>query len=211
MFNYKFMPMLEANDDGGTVGADGNDSGAKEPNAKEPKTQTFEEMLKSNPAFQSALDRRINDAVKSATDKERDRQKIVQDNLQDEVLRVSKMTEQEKEAYFKAKADKEAKKRDAELTRRELTLDARAKLAERHLPADFVNLLNYSGREECEQSIDVLGAAFDAAVAAEVDKRLQGQAPPKDAKTEGDGADASQIEHDKVLAQARSIARLRTK
>lgn len=202
----KFMPYFDA-DDGNGGGANSNDDGADK--ATEAKPQTFEEFLKANPTYQSDLDRRINDAVKSATTKERERQKIIADNLQDEVLRVSKMTEQEKEAYFKSKAEKEAKKRDAELTRRELTLDARATLAEKNLPADFINLLNYTGKEECMQSIEVLGSAFNAAVAAAVDSRLKGAQPPKDAKTEGDGVDASKAEYEKALAEARRIARLK--
>lgn len=212
----RLIPMMDA--DGGAGGgaadpapdkgadpgkADGGDNGKKSPD--------FGEMLKSNPAFQAELDRRVNQAVETATQKERERQQIIQDGLQDEVLRVSKMTQQEKDAYFKQKAEKEAADKEADLTKRELTLDARSALQDKHLPESFLDLLVYTDKDACMKSIDTLDAAFREAVQAAVDEKLKGKEPPKDAKTEGTGTPAPDAEQQKALAEARKIAGLRLK
>lgn len=211
----RFIPMLDS-DGGAGGGADSQDPGSNPDPAKADagkdgkKNPDFGEMLKGNPAFQAELDRRINQAVETATQKERERQQIIQDGLQDEVLRVSKMTQQEKDAYFKQKAEKEAAEKEASLTKRELTLDARSALQDKHLPESFLDLLVYTDKDACLKSIDVLDAAFREAVQSAVEERLKGSEPPKDARTEGDPA-APDTDQQKALAEAMKIAGLRAK
>lgn len=218
----RFIPMLDADggagggaaasDPGADPGAGASADPAKADDGKNGKKDPdFGEMLKGNPAFQAELDRRINQAVETATQKERDRQQIIQDNLQDEVLRVSKMTQQEKDAYFKQKAEKEAAEKEASLTKRELTLDARSALQDKHLPEAFLDLLVYTDKAACLKSIDTLDAAFREAVQAAVDEKLKGKEPPKDAKTEGTGAASPDTDQQKAIAEAMKIAGLRTK
>ena len=183
----KWQPLLE--EDGGAGAGAGDPTAAPaatdQSNSAENTRPTFEDMLKENKDFQSELDRRIRSAVETATNKERERQQIIQDKFQDEVLRVSQMTEDEKAAYFKQKQDKEAADREASLTRRELTLDARAALQEKHMPEAFIDLLDYTDKDACMRSIGVLEAAYTEAVRAGVEDRLRGKQPPKDAGTEG--------------------------
>ena len=174
------------------------------------KSQSFDDVLKENSAFQAELDRRINKAVEKATANERDRQKIIQDSLQDEVLRVSKMTQEEKDAYFRTKAEKEAQAKEANLVKRELTLDARTVLADKKLPDSFIDLLSYGDRESCMKSIDVLEAAFTKAVQEAVEERLKGSAPPKDAGSEGQPA-SPQSAKEEALAKMRKLAGVRAK
>lgn len=214
----RLIPMLDA-DGGAGGGAPQPDPGsepdptpAKADDSKDGKKDPdFGEMLKGNPAFQAELDRRVNKAVETATQKERERQQIIQDNLQDEVLRVSKMTQQEKDAYFKQKAEKEAAEKEASLTKRELTLDARSALQDKHLPEAFLDLLVYTDKDACLKSIDTLDAAFREAVQIAVDEKLKGKEPPKDAKTEGDKSSAPDTDQQKAVAEAMKIAGLRTK
>ena len=195
-------PFLMA-DGGAAAGAadpsseQGGDNGSK--NAEQPKT--LEDLLNEHAEYRSEIDRRVNKAVETATAKERERQKIIQDRMQDEVLRVSKMTSEEKDAYMKQKAEDEARKREADLTRRELTLDARAALADKKLPDAFVDLLNYTDKDACLKSIDTLDKAFNAAVQTAVNDKLKGSAPPKDASSEGT---STQSEQEKALAEARA-------
>lgn len=193
---------------------DGEGGGAGQPN-EEPKAEgngtgnegkSFDDLLKENRDFQSELDRRINKAVETATSKERDRQKIIQDKMQDEVLRVSQMTQDEKDAYFKRKAEDEARAKDESLTRRELVLDAREVLADRKLPDGFVDLLDYSDKDSCLKSIDVLEEAFRTAVQEGVNEKLKGSAPPKDASTEGVKPNSKA---DDILAQMKQVAGVR--
>lgn len=201
------------------TGAEPTPSAAQDPAPKaagdegkngQSQTQTFDEILKNNGDFQAELDRRINKAVETATANERDRQKIIQDSLQDEVLRVSKMTQSEKDAYFKQKAEAEQRKKEESLTKRELTLDARTVLADKKLPNEFIELLNYTDRESCLKSIDTLDAAFQAAVQDAVNEKLKGSTPPPDAKSEGAPA-AAKTEQEKTLAEMRALAGVRTK
>ena len=179
---------------------DGEGSGAKDEAGNEGKS--FDDILKDG-AYQSEFDRRVQKAVQTATANERDRQKIIQDKMQDEMLRVSKMTEDEKETYFKDKAAKEQARKEAELTRRELTLDARTTLADKKLPDSFVDLLNYTDKDACMKSIDTLETAFLSAVQTAVNEKLKGSAPPKDAKSEGTPA---QSDEQKTLAEMKRIA-----
>lgn len=192
----------------GTGAADGNDKGKDEGGkGKEPEPKTFDDLLKDG--YQSEFDKRITKAVNTALENERNRQRIITDDLKDEVLRVSKMTDAEKDAYFKAKTEKEAAKKEAELTRRELTLDARAQLQDKGMPASFVDLLNYESKEACTKSIDTLQAAFAEAVQAAVDERLKGKTPPKDAHTEGDNKTAEEQEAEKIKQQIYKAARVK--
>ena len=169
--------------------------------------ESIDDLLKDK-EYQSELDRRINQAVQTATAKERDRQKIIQDKMADEMLRVSKMTEDEKEAYFKNKAEKEAAKKEADLTRRELMLDARTALADKNLPDSFVDLLSYTDKDACMKSIDTLDMAFQKAVQTAVNEKLKGSAPPADARSEGT---SSESEKEMILAQMRKQAGIRKK
>lgn len=190
---------------------DGDNDANKGQNAGQNTHKTLDELLASNKDYQSEIDRRINKAVETATANERERQQIIQDNLQDEVLRVSKMTQTEKEAYFKQKQAREQAQKEADLLKRELTLDARGILQERKLPDAFVDLLDYSNKDACKKSIDVLDAAFADAVQKAVDDKLKGTKPPKDAGTEGTQKTSADAQEEKVTAEIREIMGLRTK
>lgn len=223
----RIQPCFEAEGGaagGGAAGADGNSgnnngTGAADGNGgkstdeggngkgKDPAPKSFDDLLKDG--YQSEFDKRITKAVNTALENERNRQQIITDDLKDEVLRVSKMTDAEKDAYFKAKTEKEAAKKEAELTRRELTLDARAQLQDKGMPASFVDLLNYESKEACTKSIETLQAAFAEAVQAEVDERLKGKTPPKDAHTEGDNKTAEEQEAEKIKQQIYKAARVK--
>lgn len=204
-YSEMFQPFYEqpAGGEGGATPSSNDDNNGNG-------TQSFADVLKNNPAFQSELDRRINQAVETATKNERERQKLIKDQMQDEVLRVSKMTDAERESYFKTKEEKKAMEREADLTRRELTLDARSMLQDKHLPEGFLELLNYTDKDACKKSVDVLDVAFQQAVHDAVEEKLKGNQPPKDAKTEGSEPSA-ESEYEKALKQAAKIAGIRLK
>ena len=190
-------------DPGASTGVSATDEGN---GSKDTAPKSFEEMLALNPDYQKEIDRRVNQAVETATTKERERQQIIQDRFQDEVLRVSKMTQEEKEAYLKQKAEKEAAEREADLVRRELTLDARSVLQDKHLPESFLELLVYTDKEACLKSIDTLETAFNVAVQAGVEEKLKGGKPPKDSATEGAQTAAQPNARQQALEQMRGYA-----
>ena len=85
----------------------------------------------------------------------------------------AKMSEDER-----AKADREAReeklrKREAEITRRELRADAIEKLVGEGLPRELADLLDYSDADKCESSLDNLKKVFRASVQAQVDARIR--------------------------------------
>ena len=225
----RFMPMLEEDGggagggaaggqgagDGGSgsgSGSNGGGDGGSGGQKNEPAgNKSFDDMMKENPGYQSELDRRIDKAVKTALGNERDRQKLIKDDLQDEVLKVSKMTDDEKDAYFKKKAEEKAAKREAELTKRELTLDARTMLAEKGLPDSFVDLLNYTDKKACTKSIETLEKAFNDAVSKAVDEKLKGNKPPKDAGTEGTKKKPEEQANEEAMKEAFKAAGLKWK
>jgi len=209
---YKhFLFSEDAGASGGAEGAQNTDSNTAKDGGQAAEPKTFAQMLEDNKDYQKELDRRINKAVETATTKERERQQFIQDNYQKEVERVAKMTQAEKDEYFKHKAEKEAQDREAALTKRELTLDARATLIEKHMPESFIDLLDYSSKDACNKSIDVLDSAFRAAVQDAVNERLKGNPAPKDAKTEGDGPKTPDDEKKKELERIRKLVGVKTK
>lgn len=214
---YQFhnrMPVFDADD--GASGGGGEpapETGAEEAkdapdNADKP--QSLKDALKANPEWQKDLDRRINDAVQKATASERDRQKVIQDDLVEETMRVAKMTDSERETYYAEKAKKQAAERERDITRRELMLDARIALQDRHLPSDFVDLLNLTDAASMQASIDTLEKAFTAAVQGAVAERMKGGKPIPDAGTEGmkEGPEDAQAA---ALAAAMEAAGIRHK
>lgn len=192
-------PEAGAATGGAEKGADGTGNGAK----------TLKDALAEHADWQSELDRRINSAVEKATASERERQKVIQDNLRDEVERVSRMTQEEKDAYFQAKAQKEQADKEADLLRRELSLDARLLLSEKGLPAEFVDLLNFKSKEDMTASVTTLEVEFSKAVQAGVEKRLAGGKAPEDAATEGAGGTKKDQKKEDVRAEMKKFAGLR--
>lgn len=210
----KWMRLLDA--DSGVAGGGGEpapETGAeeaKDAGGNDAQPQTFKDALSQHKEWQAELDRRISDAVKKATDSERERQKVIQDDLVEETMRVAKMTDAERDAYYANKAKQKAAEREAEITKRELSLDARIALQDRSLPASFVDLLNFQDRQAMEASIDTLEKTFTAAVQDAVAERLKGGPAPKDSKTEAaPGKEDTQEEEE--LAKLRKIAGIRNK
>lgn len=204
-FVGRMKPFFDA-DDGGASGS-GEPEERHEANGKETndKAKTLKEMLSENPALQAEIDRRVNQGVETAVRNERARQQAIHDEMLDEVQRVSNMTAEEKDRYFKEKEAEKNRKREAELTKRELTLDARAELQNKGLPSEFIDLLNYEDHDSCMTSIGTLEIAFRDAVQKAVDAKLAGGTPPKDSKSEGKKTSPTE-EIDRVLAEARKLA-----
>ena len=67
--------------------------------------------------------------------------------------------------------------RERNVLKRELKADARDLLVQQGYPQALAETLNYESREEMLKSIDVIGAAFKAAVYEEVKQRVRGTTP----------------------------------
>ena len=130
---------------------------------------------------QEELDRRVNEECEQLRKKLADAEKL------------AGMSEKERADHRRSVREKELAEREAAVAKRELIADAAERLAEAGLPKQLAACLNYSGREECEQSLEAVAQAFESAVTGAVNRRIKGNVPkfagsgPKDAFLDGLG------------------------
>lgn len=152
------------NDDDQGTGQDNQDSGE---GGQETKTFTQEELDK---------------IVQGRIAKER---KAWEKHLEDEKTEAQKletMSEKEKKKYQEEKRIKELDDREAAITRRELTAQAKVQLADKGIPTELAEILNLTDAESCKKSIETVEKAFQSAVEKAVEERIKGREPMKKAK-----------------------------
>ena len=141
------------NDDDQGTGQDNQDSGE---GGQETKTFTQEELDK---------------IVQGRIAKER---KAWEKHLEDEKTEAQKletMSEKEKKKYQEEKRIKELDDREAAITRRELTAQAKVQLADKGIPTELAEILNLTDAESCKKSIEIVEKA--------VEEKIKGNAPIK--------------------------------
>ncbi len=152
------------NDDDQGTGQDNQDSGE---GGQETKTFTQEELDK---------------IVQGRIAKER---KAWEKHLEDEKTEAQKletMSEKEKKKYQEEKRIKELDDREAAITRRELTAQAKVQLADKGIPTELAEILNLTDAESCKKSIEIVEKAFQSAVEKAVEEKIKGREPMKKAK-----------------------------
>lgn len=152
------------NDDDQGTGQDNQDIGE---GGQETKTFTQEELDK---------------IVQGRIAKER---KAWEKHLEDEKTEAQKletMSEKEKKKYQEEKRIKELDDREAAITRRELTAQAKVQLADKGIPTELAEILNLTDAESCKKSIEIVEKAFQTAVEKAVEERIKGREPMKKAK-----------------------------
>lgn len=142
----------------------------------EPAPQSFDDILK-NKDYQAEFDRRIQKALGTAKEK----WDALMDDKLSEAEKLAKMTKEEKTQYQQQKREKELADKEAAITRRELMAEAKNSLTEKGLPVSLAELLDYADADRCSKSIVALEKAFNQAVQAQVDKKLEGGKPIKKA------------------------------
>ena len=145
-----------------TVNTEGNNAGTQN-EGNEPKTYTEEEVLK---LLQSETDKRVSQALKT------------QQKKYEKQLSLSKLDGAEREKAEKdnriAELEEQLQLFQTERNKSEL----KSVLSTRGLSAEFADIINISDDIETSQAnIDKLDKLFKAAVKAEVEKRLAGNAP----------------------------------
>lgn len=104
-------------------------------------------------------------------------QKAATDAAVAEALKVAKMDEDSKASYEQEKAAKELADREAKIAARERKADALDILAKNNVPSEFVDILVGGTTEETKANVAAFKGKFDAAVQAQVEKRLAGTTP----------------------------------
>lgn len=101
---------------------------------------------------------------------------------QTEAQKLEKMSEKEKEKYQEEKRIKDLDDREAAITRRELTAQAKVQLADKGIPTELAEILILTDADSCKKSIETVEKAFQTAVQRAVEERIKGREPMKKAK-----------------------------
>ncbi len=104
-------------------------------------------------------------------------QKTAREAAVAEALKVAGMDEGSKEAYKKEQTEKRLAEREADIALRELKAEARDVLAQKDVPSEFLNVLVGKDLNETIANVDAFKKQFDAAVQAQVEKRIAGKTP----------------------------------
>lgn len=102
-----------------------------------------------------------------------------------EAEKLAKMNADQKAEYERQQRDEELKKREADITRRELRASALETLAEKGLPKGLADILDYKDAESTKTSLESVEKAFREAVEAGVNERLKSGAPGGGAGSKG--------------------------
>ena len=138
----------------------------------------FDEYLK-NPKNQAEFDRRVAKALETNRAKVQAEIEAKIASVKTEAEKLAKMNAEQKAQYEQQKKEKELADREAEITKRELSAQAKETLADKGIPIQLADVLNYSGADECQSSIEAVEKAFTEAVAKAVEDRIKGGDPIK--------------------------------
>ena len=181
--------------DGGATPAEGEEKGAVETaeagEAARQEKQTFDDLLKDK-EYQSEFDRRVEKALRTARLKWEDDAKA----RNSEAQKLSKMSEDEKAEYQRQQQEAKLRKREEDITRRELMMEAKERLAEKGLPISLSETLVYTDADACKASMDAVSKAFEEAVTKAVNDRLRSSPP----KTSGPVKDYSKMSDEEYYA-----------
>lgn len=170
-FLFPLNIQMFADDDPGTDPTNVDDQGKEgeeggKPN-NQPKTFTQEELDK---------------IVQGRIAKERKSWEKQLEDQKTEAQKLETMSDKEKKKYQEEKRTKELDDREAAITRRELTAQAKVQLADKGIPTELAEILNLTDAESCKKSIETVEKAFQTAVEKAVEEKIKGNAPMKKAK-----------------------------
>lgn len=173
--------------------AEGQEGGNQEENQGEQQEEKTYSQKELDALLQSETDKRVNQAIETFKSKELPK---LLSGAKAEAEKLAKMNADQKAEYERKQQEEKLLQREAEVTRKELKIEAHKIFTEKGLPVDLLDVLKYDNAESCNQSIDALEKAFRQAVEKGVNERLKGEAP----KAGGAGKQSSYAEQ---LAEAR--------
>lgn len=156
-------------------GGSGTDGGGKE-NAE----PSFDDFLKTG-SNQAEFDRRVQRAIETAVSKAKESWQAMTDSKVSEAEKLAKMTAAEKAQYQEQQRLKDLEAREAAIAKRELMATAKITLADKGLPGELADILDYTDAESCSKSIEAVEKAINAGVEAGIKTRLKGTDPMKKA------------------------------
>ena len=166
---YPLNLQLFADEDAG--GSDNQDTSGKE----DGKNDESQEQTKTFTQDE------VDNIIKGRLAKERKSWEKQLVDQQTEAEKLASMSEKEKKQYQEQKRAKDLATREAAITRRELTAQAKEQLADKGLPITLAEILNFTDAESCNKSIETVEKAFQSAVEKAVEDRIKGGKPIKKA------------------------------
>ena len=167
---YPLNLQLFADEDAG--GSDNQDTSGKE----DGKNDESQEQTKTFTQDE------VDNIIKGRLAKERKSWEKQLVDQQTEAEKLASMSEKEKKQYQEQKRAKDLETREAAITRRELTAQAKVQLADKGIPTELAEILNLTDAESCKKSIETVEKAFQTAVEKAVEEKIKGNAPMKKAK-----------------------------
>lgn len=134
--------------------------------------------------------------VDAIIDKKFAKWKAEQEKAESEAKKLAKMSAEDKQKYQLEKREQDLAAREAEITRRELTAEAKTILSERGLPSELVEVVNLADADSVRNSIDALQKSWEVAVQKGVADKTKGSAPMK--KAPADSNEITKEQFDKM-------------
>lgn len=164
--------------DGGQGAGEGNGQGDGAGTGEPGGEKSFDDLLKDK-AYQSEFDKRVAKALETAKGKWTTEQQKAIEDAKTEAEKLAKMNADQKAQYEREKQESDFNKRLKELTARELKAEAYEQLAEKNLPKDLIDILNYESADTVKASMEAVEKAFQSAVEKAVNEKLKGKGTPK--------------------------------
>lgn len=171
-------PLFDA--EGGGAGGAGGGSGAGEGGAGAGEgggAGTGGGKVEFSAEQQAELDRILGERLgKAQTKWEKDFQ-VKLEAATTEAQKLAKMNADQKAEYERQKQADDLATRESDITRRELRATALETLAEKGMPKQLADILNYSDADSTNKSLEAVEKAFRESVEVGVNERLKGDTP----------------------------------
>ena len=138
---------------------------------------------KEPPAGKTFTQAEIDALISQTIAKERAKAEKAVAAAKTEAEKLATMTAEEKAEHERQAREDKLAAREAELTKRELRATALQTLAEKSLPAELADVLDYADADKCNASIGSVEKVFRAAVQKGVEERMKGETPTAGAGT----------------------------
>lgn len=180
---FMYQQVFFAPDGAGGAGDGGNGAGAGDgtgngAGAGGEGAMSFDDFLGLE-GNQAEFDKRVGRAVDTAVKNAQKKWQILADDQKSEAEKLAAMTKEERDQYMYNKKVKELDDRASEIKKRELMAEAKNTLAEKKLPVQLADILDYKDADACKASIEKMEKVFQEAVQASVEEKLKGGDPPK--------------------------------
>ncbi|MGM0214960.1 DUF4355 domain-containing protein [Enterococcus sp. AZ109] len=173
--------------EGGGEGGSGEQGGAGGSGGTPPAGAGTEPISFANQSeLDSFVDKRLAKSLETTQAKWKAEQQEALEAAKSEAARMAQMSAEEKAQLEEKKKQEAEAERLADITRRELRLEAFEELTERSLPKELIDAVVLTDADACMKSIDSIEKAFRAAVEEGVKERLASSAqPPKFGSSSG--------------------------